>query len=294
MKFWARLTSAAGLFAIAAMALAASPLAAPRIEKKIEKAANGALRSAGVDGASARASGRAVTIHLSGANPQEVGGIAARVQAIKGVSRVFAVETAPPPIEPPFELPPIETRQDRETLASNERPGDGAMAPTPAPPEPEKMDAEKTEAEKIAPLETAPPQPTPADIAALCQSAINRTMNGRRIIFDQNSSNLGAGDNALLDALAVAMNACAGQTIIVEGHTDAIGSAAANLRLSQLRAERVAAALKQHGARVELTVKAAGEARPIAPNATPAGRANNRRIDFAVAPGAAEAASESE
>lgn len=73
-----------------------------------------------------------------------------------------------------------------------------------------------------------------------------------------------------------------GATIAVEGHTDATGSAEANQRASELRAEAVAREL-------EVALKLApgrighagyGKARPVADNDTAAGRALNRRIDI--------------
>ncbi len=67
----------------------------------------------------------------------------------------------------------------------------------------------------------------------------------------------------------------------IEGHTDNVGDAAFNQKLSKRRAERVRKALMARGAKGDtLTTKGYGEARPIAPNETPAGRARNRRVEF--------------
>ncbi|WP_316771290.1 OmpA family protein [Pedobacter frigiditerrae] len=65
------------------------------------------------------------------------------------------------------------------------------------------------------------------------------------------------------------------------GHTDNTGSDALNLRLSKDRAESVKAYLVSQGAnasRIEAT--GYGESQPIATNATPAGRQQNRRVEF--------------
>jgi outer membrane protein OmpA-like peptidoglycan-associated protein len=70
------------------------------------------------------------------------------------------------------------------------------------------------------------------------------------------------------------------RTIRVEGHTDATGSTVTNQRLSEQRAEAVRAALIANGVdptRVEST--GYGTSRPIADNATAAGRAANRRVE---------------
>jgi len=65
------------------------------------------------------------------------------------------------------------------------------------------------------------------------------------------------------------------------GHTDNVGSDAANLKLSKNRAESVKAYLVDKGAnasRIEAT--GYGESQPIATNKTAAGRQQNRRVEF--------------
>ncbi|EQD77955.1 OmpA/MotB domain-containing protein [mine drainage metagenome] len=63
------------------------------------------------------------------------------------------------------------------------------------------------------------------------------------------------------------------------GYTDDTGSAAANLVLSRQRAQAVAQTLVAHGVRASrIHVEGRGEADPIASNATPEGRARNRRV----------------
>lgn len=67
----------------------------------------------------------------------------------------------------------------------------------------------------------------------------------------------------------------------VEGHTDAVGSDAANQKLSQQRAESVRTYLiSQRVAKTRLVAKGYGEAKPIADNATPEGAETNRRVEF--------------
>ncbi|MGB4401159.1 MAG: OmpA family protein [Daejeonella sp.] len=65
------------------------------------------------------------------------------------------------------------------------------------------------------------------------------------------------------------------------GHTDNVGSDAANLKLSKDRAESVKSYLVSQGAnasRVEAT--GYGESQPISSNNTASGRQNNRRVEF--------------
>ena len=69
----------------------------------------------------------------------------------------------------------------------------------------------------------------------------------------------------------------------VEGYTDSSGTRAANLRLSQARAEAVTEYLAQKGIpRSRLEAKGYGDARPIAPNLTAHGRELNRRVEIVV------------
>jgi outer membrane protein OmpA-like peptidoglycan-associated protein len=76
-------------------------------------------------------------------------------------------------------------------------------------------------------------------------------------------------------------------TVLVEGHTDAKGSAAYNLRLSEGRARAVHKVLTNLVSKPGLTfqVRGFGESRPVAANTTrvgddnPKGRALNRRVE---------------
>jgi len=69
--------------------------------------------------------------------------------------------------------------------------------------------------------------------------------------------------------------------IIIEGHTDSTGDENYNLVLSQKRAESVGRFLIQNGITKErLSYKGYGSQYPIDTNATPEGRARNRRVEF--------------
>jgi OOP family OmpA-OmpF porin len=73
-------------------------------------------------------------------------------------------------------------------------------------------------------------------------------------------------------------------TAVIEGHTDEVGTAADNLRLSQRRAESVVSYLASLGiARSRLQAVGYGETRPIADNSTEIGKRLNRRINAIVA-----------
>ena len=69
--------------------------------------------------------------------------------------------------------------------------------------------------------------------------------------------------------------------VTVLGHTDATGTDQANQALSRARALGVVQALVADGANPgQLSAIAIGSAQPVAPNATEAGRARNRRVEF--------------
>lgn len=76
------------------------------------------------------------------------------------------------------------------------------------------------------------------------------------------------------------------QTIIeVAGHTDSVGNAAYNQKLSEQRAQAVANYLVSRGVNGQrLMVTGAGANHPIASNATDAGRAENRRVEITLVP----------
>jgi outer membrane protein OmpA-like peptidoglycan-associated protein len=73
--------------------------------------------------------------------------------------------------------------------------------------------------------------------------------------------------------------------IVVEGHTDAQGSAASNQELSQRRAQSVRDFLVSHGISADrVTSQGFGPTRPVADNASAEGRANNRRVEIVIQP----------
>jgi outer membrane protein OmpA-like peptidoglycan-associated protein len=88
-------------------------------------------------------------------------------------------------------------------------------------------------------------------------------------------------DVPILDRIADLLMQHPTLTARVEGYTDSSGREEVNLALSQARAEAVRQALMKRGVsagRIEAT--GYGEARPIADNATRAGRDRNRRIEL--------------
>ena len=98
--------------------------------------------------------------------------------------------------------------------------------------------------------------------------------------FDTGSARLRSESTATLQELKQALDQNGSLRLRVEGHTDNTGSAAANQRLSQQRAEAVVAWLAQNGvAASRLEAIGLGQAQPVADNSTEAGRQRNRRVD---------------
>jgi outer membrane protein OmpA-like peptidoglycan-associated protein len=72
-------------------------------------------------------------------------------------------------------------------------------------------------------------------------------------------------------------------TMVVEGHTDSQGKADMNQELSQKRADAVRTYLVSRGIAADrITAQGLGPSRSIADNASPEGRANNRRVEIVV------------
>jgi peptidoglycan-associated lipoprotein len=111
------------------------------------------------------------------------------------------------------------------------------------------------------------------------------TLTDEAVKFGFNRSDLSAEAKAALDAFAAKV---AGENknvyVEVQGHTDNIGSPEYNLTLGQARAEVVMRYLAmQHSFPLHrMNVISYGSAKPIADNATKAGRANNRRVSLVV------------
>ena len=70
------------------------------------------------------------------------------------------------------------------------------------------------------------------------------------------------------------------EKVIVQGHTDSVGSAKINKKLSKARASAVAKYLASLRGGYKIAYSGYGESHPIASNETAAGRATNRRVDL--------------
>jgi outer membrane protein OmpA-like peptidoglycan-associated protein len=120
--------------------------------------------------------------------------------------------------------------------------------------------------------------------AGQCQTALAGLIAGENIKFETGSTTVSAASGALIRAIGAVLVRCPSTVAIeVAGFTDTVGDTATNKPLSQHRAEAVVGLLKAGGAPADrLAAVGYGEEKPLAPNDTEEGRAENRRIEFTV------------
>jgi outer membrane protein OmpA-like peptidoglycan-associated protein len=105
----------------------------------------------------------------------------------------------------------------------------------------------------------------------------------RDLKFAHDSAEIEAGTQQVLDNVAVALGERPAAKVRIEGHTDGVGSPEADGALSRARAEAVKRHLVERGVDARHVETAGfGARRPLAPNDTPEGRAENRRIELVV------------
>src|SRR6266852_4668157 len=103
----------------------------------------------------------------------------------------------------------------------------------------------------------------------------------RGVTFETGRSALKPDSYTILDIVAASLVANPDIKIEIAGHTDNTGSAATNTRLSQARADAVRAYLASKGvAPGRMVAKGYGPSQPVVPNTSPAGRAQNRRVEL--------------
>jgi len=102
------------------------------------------------------------------------------------------------------------------------------------------------------------------------------------IYFDVNKDVVKSESYGTLKGIADILNEVPDVKVKIVGHTDADGDDAKNLELSKSRAASVKAELvKSFGVNADrLVTDGMGETKPVAPNDTPANKAQNRRVEF--------------
>ena len=129
--------------------------------------------------------------------------------------------------------------------------------------------------------------------AQLQGTGVSVTRVGDRIVLNMPSNVTFATDQdqvippfyPTLDSVAIVLNKFNRTLIDVNGHTDSTGSLAHNQGLSERRAVSVANYLAGRGVdQRRMSTMGFGPSQPIASNAAPDGRAQNRRVEVMIAP----------
>lgn len=143
------------------------------------------------------------------------------------------------------------------------------------------MDNQRRDLQKYLAPEIASGQ---ARVERLANDVVRITMTNQTA-FDTNSSDIKPGFHSTMDKVAEVLVRYGKTTLTVAGHTDNVGSAAYNQKLSERRALSVAQYLEARKVNaMRLATVGKGESVPIESNATEAGRQANRRVEIYVQP----------
>jgi OOP family OmpA-OmpF porin len=102
------------------------------------------------------------------------------------------------------------------------------------------------------------------------------------VVFETGSDKLSPESDAVLEHVQKYLEETPDVTLLrIEGHTDDVGDDASNQKLSELRSMAVAMWLVAKGIDCKRLIPVGfGETKPVAPNTTEEGRAQNRRTAF--------------
>jgi OmpA-OmpF porin, OOP family len=103
------------------------------------------------------------------------------------------------------------------------------------------------------------------------------------VLFETGKAELRPGALQNLYPLVTFLQKYPEHRVVIEGHTDSVGSDTYNLDLSQRRADAVQDFLLHNGVNpAQLTTRGYGKASPVASNATAEGRQQNRRVELII------------
>ena len=103
------------------------------------------------------------------------------------------------------------------------------------------------------------------------------------ILFQYGKTDLSKESKQTLDKAVELLNQIPNRTLVIQGHTDSVGSDEYNMELSEQRAKRVYDYMMGQGLQIkEVSYKGFGEAKPVADNNTKEGRQANRHVEFRI------------
>ncbi|MEY4509239.1 MAG: hypothetical protein RLZZ450_1361 [Pseudomonadota bacterium] len=139
--------------------------------------------------------------------------------------------------------------------------------------------------------DACPNQPGPAETRGCKVQAETSLLSLDQVQFENNRDTILAESYPVLEAVRETLDKHPEiEPLRIEGHTDGVGAAPYNMRLSRARTSSVASWLISHGiAPARLRAAGCGELHTVADDATSEGRAQNRRVEFHITGGPAGA-----
>jgi len=122
----------------------------------------------------------------------------------------------------------------------------------------------------------------PEDDALVYQQGNQLVFRLKRMNFSSGAAVIPETSKLLLSKVAAIIKKLDAETVVVQGHTDSVGSDQVNQKLSTERAKAVATYLASFKGGYTIKYIGYGEAYPLVSNETAAGRAVNRRVDLVV------------
>ena len=126
-----------------------------------------------------------------------------------------------------------------------------------------------------------------ADVDAIAAIGAAMRLNlDSKVLFETGKSNLKPAGIVALQELAENIAVLKKGNVIIEGHTDDIGSAETNQKLSLARAKSVSTELRKliQSSSFRWKEKGFGESQPLVKNDREENRAKNRRVDVLILP----------
>lgn len=112
---------------------------------------------------------------------------------------------------------------------------------------------------------------------------VGQVVKLNNIFFETGKATLKAASFPELDKVVTFLHDNPSVKIEIDGHTDNVGKKAANMKLSTSRAKSVETYLEKKGININnVTSKGFGDTKPVTSNATKAGKAQNRRVEFVI------------